>query len=45
METTLEVWDDMVHVWHNYHHRLSEARDAVARIGGFLTAAWQAKAA
>jgi len=45
VETTLEVWDDMVHVWHNYHHRLSEARDAVARIGGFLTAAWQAKAA
>jgi acetyl esterase/lipase len=45
VETTLEVWDDMVHVWHNYHHRLSEAHDAVARIGGFLTAAWQAKAA
>jgi acetyl esterase/lipase len=45
IESTLELWDDMVHVWHNYYHRLSEARDAIDRIGGFLAAAWQAKAA
>ena len=45
VESTLELWDDMVHVWHIHHHRLSEGRDAIERVGGFLTASWQARAA
>ena len=45
LESTLELWDDMVHVWHMHHHRLSEGRDAIDRVGGFLSAAWQTRAA
>ena len=45
VESTLEVWDDMVHVWHSFSHQLSEGEDALARVGEFLTAAWRAKAA
>ncbi|MFN0087643.1 MAG: alpha/beta hydrolase [Blastocatellia bacterium] len=34
----LEVWDDMVHVWHYFHPMLAEGRDALARIGAFTRA-------
>lgn len=33
---TLEVWDDMIHVWHAFGMLLPEARDANARVGSFL---------
>jgi epsilon-lactone hydrolase len=33
---TLEVWPGMVHVWHLHHTRLAKARQALARLGGFL---------
>lgn len=36
VEVTLEVWDDMVHVWQAFAFVLPEARDANARIGAFL---------
>ena len=36
VDATLEVWDDMVHVWHAFAFVLPEARDANARIGAFL---------
>ena len=36
VDVTLEVWDDMVHVWHAFGFILPEARDANARIGRFL---------
>jgi acetyl esterase/lipase len=36
VDATLEVWDDMVHVWHAFAAVLPEARDANARIGEFL---------
>jgi acetyl esterase/lipase len=36
VDATLEVWDDMVHVWHAFGFVLPEARDANARIGDFL---------
>lgn len=35
VEATLEVWDDMIHVWQAFG-MLPEARDAQARIGEFL---------
>lgn len=35
---TLEVWPGMVHVWHLHHARLGKARQAVARLGGWLGA-------
>ena len=31
----VEVWDDMPHVWHHYAPILSEARQAIGRIGEF----------
>ncbi|MBT2364991.1 alpha/beta hydrolase [Streptomyces sp. ISL-10] len=32
----LEVWPGMVHVWHLHYARLAKAREAVARLGGWL---------
>lgn len=34
--STLEVWDEMIHVWHRYWPMLREAREANARIGRFV---------
>jgi len=36
VEATLEVWPGMIHVWHTFAPILSEARDAIARIGQFV---------
>lgn len=36
VEVSFESWGGMVHVWHFFHPILSEGRDAIARIGGFL---------
>jgi monoterpene epsilon-lactone hydrolase len=36
VETTLEVWPEMIHVWHTFAPILPEARDAIARIGTFV---------
>ncbi|WP_406294411.1 alpha/beta hydrolase [Embleya sp. NBC_00888] len=32
----LEVWPGMVHVWHLHYTRLGKARQAIARLGGWL---------
>ncbi|WP_406290835.1 alpha/beta hydrolase [Embleya sp. NBC_00896] len=32
----LEVWPGMVHVWHLHYTRLAKARQAIARLGGWL---------
>lgn len=40
--STLEVWDDMIHVWHAFHPLLAEGRDGVARVGAFLREQWSA---
>jgi acetyl esterase/lipase len=32
----LDVWDDMVHVWHAFAFVLPEARQALERVGAFL---------
>ncbi len=37
LDVTLETWDEMLHVFHLFGlHRLSEAREAVARVGEFV---------
>ena len=33
---TLEIWPDMIHVWHWFHPMLDEGRKAVAGIGDFV---------
>ena len=36
VDVTLEVWDEMPHVWHAFAGLLPEADEAVARIGSWL---------
>ena len=36
VDVTLEVWDDMPHVWHAFAGILPEADEAIARIGTWL---------
>jgi epsilon-lactone hydrolase len=36
VDVTLEVWDDVFHVWHAFADLLPEARDAIARIGTYV---------
>ena len=36
VSATLEVWDEMIHVWHRYYPVLQEGREANARIGEYL---------
>jgi acetyl esterase/lipase len=36
VKVTLEVWPEMLHVWHAFHPMLAEARAAVAGAGAFL---------
>ncbi len=31
-----EEWPGMIHVWHLYHPRLKEGRDAIDRVGAFI---------
>jgi monoterpene epsilon-lactone hydrolase len=33
---TLEVWDEMIHVWHFFYPILEEGREAIARIGEYV---------
>jgi acetyl esterase/lipase len=36
VDSQLEVWEEMVHVWHFYHWMLGDGRRAIARIGEFV---------
>ncbi len=36
VDSTLEVWEDMIHVWHLFFQMLKEGRDAIARIGEYF---------
>lgn len=36
VEVVLEEWPDMIHVWHLFANRLSEGRDAIARVGAYV---------
>lgn len=35
---TLEVWEEMIHIWHFFYPMLREGREAIARIGDFVKA-------
>ncbi|MGD9601435.1 MAG: alpha/beta hydrolase [Gammaproteobacteria bacterium] len=41
VDSTLEIWDDMIHVWHAFHPMLSEGRDGISRIGAFVRDRWR----
>jgi hypothetical protein len=34
--STLEVWDNMVHVWHAFHPVLPEGQAGIERVGEFM---------
>jgi acetyl esterase/lipase len=36
VDVTLEVWPEMVHVWHLFAPMVPEGREAIARIGQFM---------
>jgi epsilon-lactone hydrolase len=36
VDVTLEVWPEMIHVWHVFAGRVPEATAAVARVGDFV---------
>ena len=36
VEVTLQVWDDMIHVWHYFFPALTDAREAIVKIGEFV---------
>jgi epsilon-lactone hydrolase len=36
VEVTLEVWDDVFHVWHSFADLLPEGRDAIAGVGAHV---------
>lgn len=38
VDVTLEIWDDMIHVWHTFFPMLQEGRDALAKMGAFFKA-------
>ncbi len=38
LDVTLQVWDEMIHVWHYFFPVLTDAREAIARIGEFIKA-------
>jgi acetyl esterase/lipase len=40
VNSTLEIWDDMIHVWHAFHPMLPEGKQAIARVGEFLREHW-----
>ncbi len=37
----LDIWDEMIHVWHAYSRFVPEARNAIAAIGEFLRLHWK----
>jgi monoterpene epsilon-lactone hydrolase len=36
VKSTIEIWSEMVHVWHIFYPMLKEGRDAIRRIGEFI---------
>jgi len=38
VDSTLEVWDEMIHVWHAFAPILKEGKDAIVRIGEYFKA-------
>ncbi len=42
VECRLEIWDNMIHVWHAFHPMLDEGKKGIERVGGFLRERWAA---
>ena len=40
VDSTLEIWDDMIHVWHAFHPMLPEGRQGITRVGAYLREQW-----
>jgi acetyl esterase/lipase len=40
VDSTLEIWDDMIHVWHAFHPMLPEGKQGIERVGAFLREKW-----
>lgn len=40
VESTLEVWEGMIHVWHAFHPMLDEGKRGIQRVGEFLRETW-----
>jgi acetyl esterase/lipase len=36
VDVTLELWDDMIHIWHAFAFMLPEAQEAIDRVGAFI---------
>lgn len=36
VDTTLEIWEEMIHVWHAFSPMLREGKEAIARIGQYF---------
>jgi acetyl esterase/lipase len=36
VDSTLEVWEDMIHVWHVFFQMLKEGREGIARVGEYF---------
>lgn len=45
VESTLEIWDEMIHVFHMFHFMMPEAAEANRRIGEFFRTKWGVAAA
>jgi acetyl esterase/lipase len=43
VDSSLEVWDDMIHVWHAFHPMLPEGKQGIERVGAFLHDTWSAR--
>jgi len=42
VNSTLEIWEDMIHVWHAFHPMLPEGKQAIESVGAFLREKWAA---
>ena len=40
VDTTLQVWEEMVHIWHLFAPILPEGQQAIESIGEFLKGRW-----
>lgn len=38
VDVTLEIWENMIHVWHMFYPMLAEGREAIAKMGAFFKA-------
>lgn len=36
VDSRLEVWEEMIHVWHSFSPILKEGREAITRIGEYF---------